>query len=65
MAESIPELHERSRNMKYRLLGKSGQRVSEAALDTMTLGDERDGDHRRTKLRKSTKPTARHAEEPS
>jgi aryl-alcohol dehydrogenase-like predicted oxidoreductase len=26
--------------MKYRLLGKSGLRVSEAALGTMTLGDE-------------------------
>ena len=51
--------------MKCTLLGKSGLRVSEAALGTMTLGDERDGDHRRTKLRKSTKPTARHAEEPS
>src|SRR3984893_15251273 len=40
-AESIPELHERSTNMKYRLLGKSGLRVSEAALGTMTFGDER------------------------
>src|SRR5271165_6018997 len=40
-AESIPELHERSANMKYRLLGKSGLRVSEAALGTMTFGDER------------------------
>src|SRR6202022_1174256 len=39
-AESIPELHERSANMKYRLLGKSGLRVSEAALGTMTFGDE-------------------------
>jgi aryl-alcohol dehydrogenase-like predicted oxidoreductase len=27
-------------NMKYRLLGKSGLRVSEAALGTMTFGDE-------------------------
>jgi predicted aldo/keto reductase-like oxidoreductase len=27
--------------MKYRLLGKSGLRVSEAALGTMTFGDER------------------------
>jgi aryl-alcohol dehydrogenase-like predicted oxidoreductase len=26
--------------MKYRLLGKSGLRVSEAALCTMTFGDE-------------------------
>src|SRR6266436_10011064 len=42
-AESIPELlnPERSTNMKYRLLGKSGLRVSEAALGTMTFGDER------------------------
>src|ERR1700682_1671075 len=39
-AESIPELHERSTNLKYRLLGKSGLRVSEAALGTMTFGDE-------------------------
>src|SRR5258708_6219191 len=39
-AESIPELHERRTNMKYRLLGKSGLRVSEAALGTMTFGDE-------------------------
>src|SRR3981189_2075371 len=41
-AESIPELlnHERSTIMKYRLLGKSGLRVSEAALGTMTFGDE-------------------------
>src|SRR3981081_159203 len=40
-AKSIPELHEKSMNMKYRLLGKSGLRVSEAALGTMTFGDER------------------------
>src|SRR5713226_1508354 len=39
-AESIPELHERSANMKYRLLGKSGLRVSEAALGAVTFGDE-------------------------
>src|SRR5580698_2019016 len=39
-AESIPELHERSTNMKYRLLGKSGLRVSEASLGTMTFGNE-------------------------
>src|SRR5712692_7688762 len=31
---------ERSTTMKYRLLGKSGLRVSEAALGTMTFGDE-------------------------
>jgi aryl-alcohol dehydrogenase-like predicted oxidoreductase len=29
--------------MKYRLLGKSGLRVSEAALGTMTFGDDWDG----------------------
>src|ERR1700688_200092 len=39
-AESIPELHERRTNMKYRLLGNSGLRVSEAALGAMTFGDE-------------------------
>src|SRR3984893_11801990 len=39
-AEAIPELHERSTDMKYRLLGKSGLRVSEASLGTMTFGDE-------------------------
>ena len=39
-AESIPELHKSSTNTKYRLLGKSGLRVSEAALGTMTFGDE-------------------------
>src|SRR3977135_1217792 len=41
-AESIPELlnPERSTIMKYRLLGKSGLRVSEVALGTMTFGDE-------------------------
>src|SRR5580693_8428248 len=39
-AKSIPELHDRSTNMKYRLLGKSGLRVSEASLGTMTFGDE-------------------------
>src|SRR6266446_4102935 len=39
-AESIPELHGRRTFMKYRLLGKSGLRVSEAALGTMTFGDE-------------------------
>src|ERR1700693_5049667 len=39
-AGRIPELHERSANMKYRLLGKSGLRVSEAALGTMIFGDE-------------------------
>src|SRR6266446_5522970 len=39
-AELIPELRERSTIMKYRLLGESGLRVSEAALGTMTFGDE-------------------------
>jgi hypothetical protein len=32
---------ERSRIMKYKLLGNSGLRVSDAALGTMTFGDER------------------------
>src|ERR1700730_4623107 len=40
IAELIPELHERNTIMKYRLLGKSGLRVSEASLGTMTFGDE-------------------------
>jgi Aldo/keto reductase family len=48
MAESIPDeqvywsdtANQRSTIMKYRLLGKSGLRVSEAALGTMTFGDE-------------------------
>src|SRR6202171_4150235 len=42
VAESIPELlnPKRSTIMKYRLLGKSGLRVSEASLGTMTFGDE-------------------------
>src|SRR5258707_1122054 len=41
-AESIPELLNPERNtiVKYRLLGKSGLRVSEASLGTMTFGDE-------------------------
>src|SRR4029077_12230289 len=39
-AEAIPKLHDRSANMKYRLLGNSGLRVSEASLGTMTFGDE-------------------------
>src|ERR1700731_4027990 len=41
-AEPIPELLNpgRSTIVKYRLLGKSGLRVSEASLGTMTLGDE-------------------------
>src|ERR1700704_2030939 len=41
-AESIRELlnDERSTNMKYRLLGKSGLRVSEASLGTMTFGED-------------------------
>src|SRR5258705_8534106 len=40
--ESIPELLNPKRGtiMKYRLLGKSGLRVSEASLGTMTFGDE-------------------------
>src|SRR6267154_6450392 len=42
-AESIPELLNPERNtiMKYRLLGKSGLRVSEVSLGTMTFGEER------------------------
>src|ERR1700724_682600 len=42
VAESIPELLNPERNtiMRYRLLGKSGLRVSEASLGTMTFGDE-------------------------
>src|ERR1700722_11730794 len=42
IAESIPELLNPERNtiMKYRLLGKSGLRVSEASLGTMTFGEE-------------------------
>src|SRR6202041_1660008 len=41
-AEPIPELLNPGRNtiMKYRLLGKSGLRVSEASFGTMTFGDE-------------------------
>src|SRR5467141_4859337 len=41
-AESIPELLNPERNtiMKYRLLGKSGLRVSEVSLGTMTFGEE-------------------------
>src|SRR6266478_3390626 len=41
-AESIPKSLNPERNtiMKYRLLGKSGLRVSEASLGTMTFGDE-------------------------
>src|SRR6202161_4731207 len=38
--EPIPEFHERSVKMKHRLLGKSGLRISEASLGTMTFGDE-------------------------
>jgi hypothetical protein len=48
--------------MKYRLLGKSGLRVSEAALGTMTSETSADGDHRRLKRRKSIRPTARQVE---
>src|SRR6202158_5120313 len=42
IAEAIPKLLSPERNtiMKYRLLGKSGLRVSEGALGTMTFGDE-------------------------
>jgi aryl-alcohol dehydrogenase-like predicted oxidoreductase len=37
---SHTKMNERSTVMKYRLLGKSGLRVSEAALGAMTCGDE-------------------------
>jgi aryl-alcohol dehydrogenase-like predicted oxidoreductase len=42
IAESIPELlnHEKSTIMKYRLLGKSGLRVSETSLGTLTFGED-------------------------
>src|SRR3981189_391212 len=42
VAESIPESLNPERNtiMKYRLLGRSGLRVSEVSLGTMTFGDE-------------------------
>src|SRR5712664_1454842 len=62
--ESIPELLNPERNtiMKYRLLGKSGLRVSEASLGTMTFGDEWGWDHQRLKRRKSMRPAARQAE---
>jgi hypothetical protein len=41
-AEPIPEFLNPERNtiVKYRLLGKSGLRVSEASLGAMTFGDE-------------------------
>src|SRR5271156_1457854 len=40
-AESIPELLNLERTiMKYRLLGNSGLRVSEASLGTMTFGED-------------------------
>ena len=47
--------------MKYRLLGKSGLRVSEASLGTMTFGDEWGWDHRRLKRSESMRPIARHS----
>src|SRR5580698_4617934 len=39
-AESIPELHESRTFMRYRLLGKSGLRVSEGSPGAVTFGDE-------------------------
>jgi hypothetical protein len=48
--------------MKYRLLGKSGLRVSEAALGAMTFGDEWGWGSPKGKRRKSMRPTARQAE---
>src|ERR1700720_2564061 len=38
--EAVETEYQRSAIMKYRLLGKSGLRVSEPALGTMTFGDE-------------------------
>jgi len=48
--------------MKYRLLGKSGLRVSEAALGAMTFGDEWGWGSPKLRRRKSMRPTARQAE---
>jgi len=47
IAETIPELLNPERNtiMKYRLLGKSGLRVSEASWH-MTFATSGDGDHK-------------------
>src|SRR5580698_9655604 len=64
IVESIPELlnYERRTIMKYRLLGKSGLRVSEASLGSMTFGDEWGWGSPRLKRRKSMRPTARQVE---
>jgi len=48
--------------MKYRLLGKSGLRVSEASLGTMTFGDEWGWGSPKAEARKSMRPTARQVE---
>jgi aryl-alcohol dehydrogenase-like predicted oxidoreductase len=48
--------------MKYRTLGKSELRVSEAALGTMTFGDEWGRGPRKPKRRKSMTPTAKRVE---
>src|SRR5260370_1666485 len=40
MRNHKPAITKRRFHMKYRLLGNSGLRVSEAALGTMTFGDE-------------------------
>lgn len=48
--------------MKYRLLGNSGLRVSEAALGTMTFGDEWGWGSPKAEAQKVMRPTARQAE---
>jgi aryl-alcohol dehydrogenase-like predicted oxidoreductase len=48
--------------MKYRLLGKSGLRVSEAALGTMTFGDDWGWGSPKDEAQKSMRPTARQVE---
>jgi hypothetical protein len=45
--------------MKYRLLGNSGLRVSEAALGAMTFGEEWVGVPQRTKREGCTTPSAK------
>jgi aryl-alcohol dehydrogenase-like predicted oxidoreductase len=56
-SEKKGEIH-----MRYRLLGKGGLRVSEAALGTMTFGDDGGGVLRRKKRKRSMRPTARQVE---
>ena len=45
--------------MKYRLLGNSGLRVSEAALGTMTFGEDWGWGASKEEARKGTTPSAR------